>query len=671
VRRTSTRLGTTLALAIALALAAPVRGAPPAADDRAVPFGEGTAWLAVRGRTPQQLAKALKLSNLRPATWKDGLAAATADPEGHSRAVFLTPDVHGWTLVVSTGFSARVESRPPTFHTFTKELSKALDTEVQFFATADPNRGRYDACAWARAKEGTTLRAYSCFQTRQRAVDEGSAPRGDGVDVALARGELVGTPDVAGIAASWSVDPSETHPTLDPARRIPRAVPQGYLAELPAPAPERPAARPKLEPPDWAREAAANVTRPAAELEAVCQRGAARACADGALLLVADPGAKRSLTRAAELAARACEGGHAAGCTLRGWMLRRGVGVEEDRIGAQALFEQGCEGGHAPGCHLLGTSLQRGEGGLRRRSGAWDAYERACAGGHEPACAHTQGVGRRGGGATALPLRPACKGELVGSGDLAPAELTALLERVRKHEGLERDDTMLLARWQARLLRNAVFAARGRTFDARDLRAFFLGFDWYHAARKDVEALLSPEDRGNVALLQEQEACSVAGIADDAGDDDQGDWRLVEIFLAEADRPVPEVGQPLLGIWEPCLAVPDQGCPTLSFHPNGRAVLRAWGPARIGSWRVHGSTLRIRWFAEIKLVGAGFSPAEPGDENDEHPSDGVPKLFPSEKEDSSGGVGPFDRLDPQVEIPTATFGGSQWWKKGEDPGERR
>jgi TPR repeat protein len=660
----SFRIRTAALVLAVLGAVAPVRAAPPATDDKPVTFGDcdGTAWLAVRGRTPQQIAKALKLRNLRPATWKEGLAAAKADPEGHSRVVFLTSDVGGWTLVVSTGFYARVESRPPTFHTFSKELSKALDTEVQFFASVNSHY----TCAWARAERGVTVRAFSCYRTRQRAVDEGSALGADGMDVAMARGEEVGAPDVAGIAGQWSIDPSKTHPKLDLPHQLPSVVPPGFLAELPAPVTERPAARPKLEPPDWAREAAANVTRPAAELDAACEHGDARACGEGALLLVADARAKRTLARAAELAEKACELRHAAGCALRGWMLRRGVGVDEDLTGARDQLEKACDLGHAPGCYLLGVALHRGDGTAPSLSGAWDAYERACAGGYAPACARTGDVGRRAAGSAGLAPRPECKGERVTSGYLDPTQFSILLERVRKHQRLEEGEAevRMLARWQARLLRNAVFASRGRSFEARDLRAFFSGIGWYAPGRNDVDAVLGPEDRRNVALLQEQEACAQTTIAEDAGDDD-GDWQLAAIYLAEGEIRLSAPAKQMIGIWELCHGPPNEGCPTIAFHPNGRAVYRAREgmPAELGSWRMEGRTARVRFFAELRLVGAGFSPTEPGDEDDEEPDRGVPKLFAIEPHETTYEVPP-EMLDEDSYL--ESFG----VKRSGDPSER-
>lgn len=600
-------------LTTAFWLSAPAEAAPPAADDRSVPFG-GPAWLAIRGRTPQQLARALKLTNLRRATWKDGLAAAKA--EG-SRTVFLTPDVHGWTLVVGAAFLAHVESTPPDFPDHVQALSVKLDTEVQLFAEAG------ETCAWARAEGGTRLRAFSCFTNRLRAVDLGAPDKVDRLNVQCARGELVCGVDVREIAARWSIDPSGGS-TLRAERRIPAAVPRGFLAELPQATPRK-LARPRFAPPDWVRDAAEKLEAPAAALDAACTRGEPAACAGRASLLLAGGQAARSLPRAAALAAKACEGGRAAGCALQGWMMRRGFGLEEDRSAAQRLLERACDGGHAPGCFLLGASLQRGEG-TASQSGAWDAYERACAGGYGPACARTGGTPGAG-----LAPRPACKREREASEALGTLSFPALIERVRRHQRLARGEVQDLPRWQVRLLRNAVFAARGRTFEARDLRAFFAGYDWYAPAGKDVDGLLSPDDRRNVALLQDAEACAEATIADDAG---EGDWQLVELwFLTEADPPLSELASSVVGTWEPCGGQPAEGLPAHVFDANGR-VVHGWAGApdgQIGRWRVDGSKLRVRWFATMKLVGAGFSPAEPGDENDEEPSAGVPKLFPSEQ----------------------------------------
>lgn len=608
-----------LTVVLIASLPAQAYAAPLSADDRPVPFGDDTAWIAIRGRSQQQIAAALKLSNLRRATWKDGLAAANAG--GEARTVFLTPDVHGWTLVVGAGFLSRVESRPPEFHDLIAELSAKLDTEVQFFA--QKNLAGETLCAWARAAGGTRLRAFSCFQNRQRAVDVGPAAGVDALNVECARGEVVCGVDVAEVAGSWSIDPFPVHANVRADARIPAVVPRGFLAELPKDVPRKVAARPRLVPPDWVREAAARVERPAAALDAACTQGDSAACADRALLLLASPQATRALPRAAALATRACEGGSVLACALHGWMMRRGFGLDEDRSAAQELLERACDGGHAPGCFLLGVSLQRGEAGAPARSRAWDGFERSCSGGYAPACSFTRGVGAREGSPAGLSPMAACKGQRILTTGIDPGPLLALLERVREHQPLG-EAVRDLARWQARLLRNAVFASRGRTFEARDLRAFFAGLSWYAPASGEVNDRLTAADRRNVTLLQEREACT---SSDDYRDEDMGDWRLVEIHLAEEEVPLSARAEALIGLWETCHAVPAEGCPTLAFFSNGRVVYGPRTRARIGTWRLQGRAVVVRYFAELRKVGAGFSPAEPGDENDEEPSPGVPKLF--------------------------------------------
>ena len=59
-----------------------------------VPFGSDIAWLAVGTKDTAGVAAVLGLQSIREATWADGTAAA------HRSAVFVTPPLGDWTLVV-------------------------------------------------------------------------------------------------------------------------------------------------------------------------------------------------------------------------------------------------------------------------------------------------------------------------------------------------------------------------------------------------------------------------------------------------------------------------------------------------------------------------------------------------------------------------------------------
>jgi hypothetical protein len=115
-------------------------------------FSYKTSWLAVRDRTPDEVADALELHD------RDVLDWATGTDRAYDYGVYVAAPLRGWTLAhgrlqVPAGFDA---TEPP-FADWLRALSRSLG-EVQFFA----NERVVDYHAWARALDGEVLRAY-CF----------------------------------------------------------------------------------------------------------------------------------------------------------------------------------------------------------------------------------------------------------------------------------------------------------------------------------------------------------------------------------------------------------------------------------------------------------------------------------------------------------------------------
>lgn len=64
----------------------------------------------------------------------------------------------------------------------------------------------------------------------------------------------------------------------------------------------------------------------------------------------------------------------------------------------------------------------------------------------------------------------------------------------------------VLSQAQLRILRNAVYARHGRTFQAKDLKEFFSQEPWYRKDPAFTEARLTDQDRRNLELIQGAEA---------------------------------------------------------------------------------------------------------------------------------------------------------------------
>ena len=167
----------------------PSRHVAPA-DLVGTPFGRKTAWLAVRGRDPAEVADAFGLADLEDAPWDAGVAAA------YDGAVFVAPETAGWVLLVGMR----------TLGTDVARLSDDLaGAEVQAFSTHRVS----DSASWALAREGALVRR---VEIADGAVVDSA---GDATDAESDLAELDPEEQVLRVAAGWSLDPTrlDTTPT--------------------------------------------------------------------------------------------------------------------------------------------------------------------------------------------------------------------------------------------------------------------------------------------------------------------------------------------------------------------------------------------------------------------------------------------------------------------------
>lgn len=181
-------------------------------------FSYKTSWLAVRGRSAEDVAGALELRDREVLDW------ATGTERAYEYGVYVAAPVRGWTLAHGRlHLPAEFDAVDPRFCDWLGQLSRSLG-EVQYFA----NERVPDYHVWAWARDGELLRAY-CF-----IGERGEVPLfvGDPTDdeVELAKGTRRGpetecetwsdeewaawfatTPsesDVMVMAGRWSVNPS-------------------------------------------------------------------------------------------------------------------------------------------------------------------------------------------------------------------------------------------------------------------------------------------------------------------------------------------------------------------------------------------------------------------------------------------------------------------------------
>ena len=201
--------------------------APRLADDRVVfeqapdhprSFGYRMAWLAVRSRDTQAVARALGLVAPEPCNWRSGIGTVYDAHLGNDH-VFVSPPVNGWTFVVGlslpfpAGRSFADKAMP-----MLKNLNRSF-VEVQYFFAYPP----IDCFAWARLLEERVVRAFAITDAgvvwnRGRTTKEERALglklfdfRGVRGRKGDAGGEIILYPTeqhVLKLAERWSLDPT-------------------------------------------------------------------------------------------------------------------------------------------------------------------------------------------------------------------------------------------------------------------------------------------------------------------------------------------------------------------------------------------------------------------------------------------------------------------------------
>lgn len=165
-------------------------------EDRAIPFGYKTTWLAVRSDDSRAVIEALG-GNSRQATWKEGLA--------DGRHLFVTPPIDGWVLVTGN-LEAADTSNTDSRLALPKTLSARLRADVQYFGT----HRIVEWHAWAWIVRGEVVRAYSYVgESDETLFDVGAAtPAELALGFDFLNKQDTNERDVTRLAGRWSVDPT-------------------------------------------------------------------------------------------------------------------------------------------------------------------------------------------------------------------------------------------------------------------------------------------------------------------------------------------------------------------------------------------------------------------------------------------------------------------------------
>jgi hypothetical protein len=180
-------------------------------------FGPKQAWLAIRDGDPAAVTAALRLRDLGPVPWRNGIDLAYLTDD----RLVLTPPLPGagdsrWLLVTGRWLLKG------EFVVDIAELSATLGTEVQLFATYRVS----ELHRWQRAVDGALVRAFEYLGETGEVTEWLGAPDAAELAVGLPPEPdddadiLVSEGDVLRLAGAWSVDPSalDARPAPGPLR---------------------------------------------------------------------------------------------------------------------------------------------------------------------------------------------------------------------------------------------------------------------------------------------------------------------------------------------------------------------------------------------------------------------------------------------------------------------
>ncbi|EFM08467.1 hypothetical protein PaecuDRAFT_4760 [Paenibacillus curdlanolyticus YK9] len=171
-----------------------------ATPDYPVPFGYKCQWLAIKTTDTQAVIEAMQLQELELANWSTGIDAA------HEGCYFVSPPVHGWTLVVNALMPDLSGVEMPSPLTVIDKLSSQFG-EAYYFGT----HRVVDYHAWAKSMNGKVVRANAYLG--EAIIDQGEISQEErylhmiftGLDVE--EPHLPSEEDVLLIAKEWTVDP--------------------------------------------------------------------------------------------------------------------------------------------------------------------------------------------------------------------------------------------------------------------------------------------------------------------------------------------------------------------------------------------------------------------------------------------------------------------------------
>lgn len=172
-------------------------------------FGYKMAWFAIKNGNSSNIIRALRLQAAQITSWNDGINKIYEN-YGNSNAIFVTPQINGWSFVVGWYFFDlnKRDGDIQKLKNYISELSKVFG-EVQGFATHRVSEYHH----WILARQGKIERCFAFSGDEGKVLcNEGGLTDAEKQFPWNNLEHLNWVPDervVMDIAGKWSVDPSK------------------------------------------------------------------------------------------------------------------------------------------------------------------------------------------------------------------------------------------------------------------------------------------------------------------------------------------------------------------------------------------------------------------------------------------------------------------------------
>lgn len=150
-----------------------------------------------------------------------------------------------------------------------------------------------------------------------------------------------------------------------------------------------------------------------------------------------------------------------------------------------------------------------------------------------------------------------------------------------------------------RIVRNAIFAKHGYTFQSEDLKEYFSKMSWYKPNRSNVDESLTPTDKNNLEFVSSYEL----------------DLEIKE-FTRTGGTKISRKNRDYVGFWHDSPTVAAGWGDTFAFFKNGK-VIQGFNTmdcekrliSLIGTWEVKNDTLFLVYSLKKHIEGGKLEPA--------------------------------------------------------------